>query len=132
MFWSVYVFLVKFSYWSKIHVNIVAGSGVARETRKSEIPPSEFFLISGDWGKLGIRNQGWMSLMKSYWMLQNARFTVFTVSELIRENQQEIKIPCTLIRVWRLFWNHYISVTVKYVQHIRINIYTVIRIQALC
>ena len=26
--------------------------------------------------------------MKSYWMLQNARFTAFTVSELLKENQQ--------------------------------------------
>ena len=26
--------------------------------------------------------------MKSYLMLQNARFTVFTVSELLRENQR--------------------------------------------
>ena len=29
-----------------------------------------------------------MSLMKSYLMLRNARFTAFTVSELLRENQQ--------------------------------------------
>ena len=27
----------------------------------SEIPPSEFFLISGDWGELGIPNLVWMS-----------------------------------------------------------------------
>ena len=29
---------------------------------------------------------------KSYWMLQNARVTAFTVSELLRENQQGGKI----------------------------------------
>ena len=41
------------------------------EIRKSEIPPSEFFPISGDWAKSGIPNltQIRMSLMKCYWML---------------------------------------------------------------
>ena len=36
-----------------------------------------------------------MSLMKSYLMLQNAKFIAFTISELLRENQQgeEVKIP---------------------------------------
>ena len=56
------------------------------EIWKSEIHPSEFRSISGDWGKLGIPNLLRMSLMKCYWMLQNARFTAFTVSELLREN----------------------------------------------
>ena len=58
------------------------------EIRKVEIPPSEFWTISGDWGKLGIPNFAWMSLMKSYLMLQNARFAAFTVSKLLKENQQ--------------------------------------------
>ena len=62
------------------------------EVRKSEIPPSEFCPISGDWGKLGIPNFARMSLIKSYWILQNARVTAFTVSELLRENQQGGKI----------------------------------------
>ena len=35
-----------------------------------------------------------MSVMKSYLMLQNARVTAFTISELLRENQQEkVKLP---------------------------------------
>ena len=42
----------------------------------------------GDWDQLGIPNFAQMSLMKSYWMLQNARVADFTVSELLRENQQ--------------------------------------------
>ena len=29
-----------------------------------------------------------MSLMKSYWVLQNATVTDFNVSEILRENQQ--------------------------------------------
>ena len=59
-------FLVKFSHWSKFHVNIITGSGVTttfvhkRLTRNADIidtvPSSEFCLISGDWDKLGIPN----------------------------------------------------------------------------
>ena len=64
------------------------------EIRKSEITPSEFCQISGDWGKLGILNVARMLLMKCYWMLQNARVTAFTISELLRENQKGgVKLP---------------------------------------
>ena len=48
--------------------------------------------ISGDWGELGIPNLVRTSLIKCDRMLQNARVTAFTVSELIRENQQEGEI----------------------------------------
>ena len=47
------------------------------EIRKSEIPPSEFCPISGDWGELGIPNFPWISLMKYYWILQNTKVTDF-------------------------------------------------------
>ena len=67
------------------------------EIKKLEIPPSEFGPISGDWGELGIPTLTRTSLLKCYWMLQNVRVTVFTVSDLLRENQQgrewEVKIP---------------------------------------
>ena len=56
--------------------------------QKSEIPPSEFCPVSEDWSKLGIPNLARMSLRKCYWMLRNARLTAFTISELLRENQQ--------------------------------------------
>ena len=58
------------------------------EMRKLEIPPSEFCPISRGWGMLGIPNLAQMSLMKCCWLLQNAKVTAFTVSELLRENQQ--------------------------------------------
>ena len=58
------------------------------EIQKSEIPPSEFFPISRDWGKLGISYLARTSLIKCYWMLQNARVTPFIVSKLLREYQQ--------------------------------------------
>ena len=59
-----------------------------QEIRKSEIPPSEFYPISRDWDESEIPNLAQMSLIKCYWRLQNARVTAFTVSELLRENQQ--------------------------------------------
>ena len=37
-----------------------------------------------------------MSLMKSYWMLQNSKVTAFTVSELLRENQKSFRIEVHL------------------------------------
>ena len=57
--------------------------------RKSKIPLSEFCSISRDRGELGIPNSVGMSLMRSYLILQNARFIVFTIFEL-RENQQRV------------------------------------------
>ena len=50
-------------------------------TRNPEIPNtlSTFCPISEDWGELGI---------PSLAQMQNARFTAFTVSDLLRENQQ--------------------------------------------
>ena len=57
------------------------------EIRKSEIPPSEFFPISGDWGELWIPNLARMFLIECYLMLQNAMVTAFTIFELLRENQ---------------------------------------------
>ena len=76
-FWHCFVSLVRFSYWSKFHVNIITGSGVMtilvykRLTRiwKSEILPSGFFPISGNCGELWIPNLAPMSLI-SYWILQ--------------------------------------------------------------
>ena len=58
------------------------------EIRKSEIPPSGFCSISGDWGELRIPNSARMFLRKCYWMLQISWVTVFTVSELSRKNQK--------------------------------------------
>ena len=63
------------------------------EIRKLEIPSSEFCPISEDWGGLRIPNLSRVSLMKCYWMLQNDRATAFTISELLRENQQGVKSP---------------------------------------
>ena len=59
-------------------------------TRNLEIGNTPFWVyqISGEWGELGIPNLAQMFLIKCYWMMQNASVTAFTVSELLRENQQ--------------------------------------------
>ena len=86
-----FVSLVKFSYWSKFHVNIITVSGTMtiflyKRYTLLEIPLPEFCPISGDSGELGIPNLAEMSLIKFYWMLQNARVTASIVFELLREN----------------------------------------------
>ena len=50
--------------------------------QNSEIPLSEVWSISGNWGKHGIPNLARASLIKCCRMLQNGRVTAFTVSEL--------------------------------------------------
>ena len=125
-FWR--CFFVKFSYRSKFDVNIITGFGVMKtsflsyenflrdwlEIRKPEIARSELCPLSGEWGELGIPNLVRTSLIKSYWMLQNARVTAFTVSELLREYQQGrwvvVKVPqprlgLSLLTVIRLSWD---------------------------
>ena len=105
------VFFDKFSYRSKFDVNIITGFGIMKtsflsyenvlrdwlEIRKPEIARSELCPLCGEWGELGIPNLVRTSLIKSYWMLQNARVTAFTVSELLREYQQGrwvvVKVP---------------------------------------
>ena len=94
-FWGWCVSLLKFSYWSKFHVILWLILELAQflfindwpEIWKSEIPPSEFWQISGDWNELGIPHLARMSLIKSYWTLKNARVTTFAVSKLFRKNQ---------------------------------------------
>ena len=80
------------------------------EIKKSEIPPSEFCPISGDWDELWIPNLVRMSLIECYWTLQNSRVITFTVFELLRENQLGGKITPppsypTQIRVNKCFLN---------------------------
>ena len=59
------------------------------EIGKSKISPSKFDPIYGYWGELEIPNLVRLSLMKCYWIQQDARVTAFTISELLRENHQE-------------------------------------------
>ena len=61
-FWRCIIFLVKFSHWSNfmpiswlvLELWQFSFRTDSREIHKSEIPTSEFYPISGDWGKLEI------------------------------------------------------------------------------
>ena len=64
--------------------------GIDRKSGSWKYHLPEFCLISGDCGELGRRNLARMSLIKCYWILQNARVTASTVSELLREYQQGV------------------------------------------
>ena len=67
------------------YVNIITGSGIRTIyickglTKNPEITFSQFCPISGDYDKLGILNLAQMSLIKSCWMLKNAKVTAFVV-----------------------------------------------------
>ena len=78
------------------------------EIWRSEIPSSDFWLISEDWGEKGIPYLAQRSLIKCYWMLPNARVTAFTVSELLKENQNAGKITprfiITTVLPMSAFW----------------------------
>ena len=58
------------------------------EIQKSRIPPSEFCPISGDWDELGIPDLAWMTQIKCYEILQNARPTTFALYELLMEKSR--------------------------------------------
>ena len=97
-FWRRFVALVKYSYWSKFHVNIITGSGIITIffykglTRNPEIGNTPVWVLPNIW-RLGqvMDTKFGMSPIKYYWMLQNFRVTALTaaltVFELLRENQ---------------------------------------------
>ena len=122
------VFFIKFSYKSKFDVNIITDFGVMKtsflsyenflrdwlEIRKLEIARSELCPLSWEWGELRIPNLVATSLIKSYWILQNARVTAFTVSDLLREYQQgrwvvvkvsQPRLGLSFLTVFRLSWD---------------------------
>ena len=81
-FWGCCVSLVKFSYWSKFHVNIMTSSGVM--TIKCPVWVFSQYLETG--ARL-IPNLARVSLMKCYWMLQNVRVTALPFTGLHRDKQ---------------------------------------------
>ena len=99
--WHCCIFLVMFSYWSKFHVNIITCSGVRTAfiykglTGNPKTRNTPVWNLSNIWrlGRVMDINMAQMSIMKSYWMLQNIRATAFTVSELLKEKQQVKLLP---------------------------------------
>ena len=83
---------MNFSYWSKFHVNIIAGSGVTTVffykglTRNPEIGNTPVSVLPNIWRLVHIRDTKFAANVsnKMLLMLQNARVTAFTVSVLLR------------------------------------------------
>ena len=92
VFWHCHVSFVKFSYWSKFHFIIIAGSRVMTNffykglTRNPEIGNNPAWVLPNIWTLAQVSDTKFATnlsnVMKCYWMLQNARFTAFIVSEL--------------------------------------------------
>ena len=98
-FWHWPVSPVKFSYWSKFHVNIITGSRVMTIllhtglTRNPEVRNTPVWVLPNTW-RLGWVRDTKFGTNVSNEMLRTAcckmpGLTAFTVSELLWENQQE-------------------------------------------
>ena len=67
------------------------------EIRKSQILPSKFCSISGDWGKLGIPNLAKISLIKCYWMLQNPGLQHLLFLSCLGKINTGVKLPLNVL-----------------------------------
>ena len=110
-FWRLFVSLLKFSHWSKFHINIITASGVMTNyfyqglTTNLEIGNTPVWILPNIW------RLGWVRDTKSGTdvskeMLLNAEnrgVTTSTVPELLREKQQEgggrVKLPPSSLRL---------------------------------
>ena len=85
-------FLIMAPSWpwgSQIAVKKMTISFYKRLNRNREIRNTPIWVLSDIWRLTRVRDTKFgMSLVKCYWMPQNARVTTFTVLELLRENQQ--------------------------------------------
>ena len=95
-FWRGFLSFAKFSYWSKFHVNIITGSGVMtiffykRLSRNLEIEITPVWVLPHIWRLGQVRDTKFGTNVSNKVLLnaENTRVTAFTVSELLRENQQ--------------------------------------------
>ena len=89
-------FFVKFSYWSKFHVNIITGSGVMTIffckglTRNPKIGNTPVWVLPNIRRLGGVWDTKFGKSVSNEMLLNAAKYQVraFTVSELLRENQQ--------------------------------------------
>ena len=101
---------------------IIAGSRVMTTflykqlTRYSQIGNTSVWVFSNIWilGEKVILNLAATSLTNCHWMLQNARVTAFTVSELLRTTNRRVKLPPTQIKI-RIFI-YYLGILFTFIQ----------------
>ena len=89
-FWRDFLSLVNFSYWSKFYVNIIPGSGVMTIFFYKGLTRSLSFSQYLETGRVRGTKFDTNFSNECYWILQNARVTAFTVSELIKGKQQGV------------------------------------------
>ena len=108
LFWRCRVLFVKFGYWSKFHVNIITCSKVMTIfvykglTRNPEIGNNPVCTLS-IWRLGRVKNTKFGRNVSNEKLRNAATYlgTVFTVSELLKENQRGVKIRPTHIWVNR-------------------------------
>ena len=94
-FWRCFVFVVNFSYWSKIHVNIITGSGIMtiffyeRFARNPDIGSTPVWVLPNIWRLDRVMDTKYGTNVFNRMLLNAAKFRViaFIVFELLRENQ---------------------------------------------
>ena len=94
--WCCFISLVKFSYWSKFHVNFITCSRVMTIsfynglTKNLEIRNTPVWILPNTWRLGQVRNTTFGTNISNKMLLNasNARVTAFTVSELLKENQE--------------------------------------------
>ena len=102
IFWRCRAFLIKFSYYSQFHVNVIAGSGVITTFVYKGLNKNPEISNTPLWVLYNICRLG--RVRDTKWMLQNARITTFTVSELLMKKQRGIKIilpPQIRVKAWQ-------------------------------
>ena len=95
------VYLVKFSYWSKFHANVITGSGVVRIcvykelTRKPEICNTPVWIFHKIWRLGGVRNTKFGTNFSNKKILNTVKYQVYSFYHfwVIKDNQEECKIP---------------------------------------
>ena len=96
LFWRCCVSLIKFSYWSKFHVNIITGSRVMTIflykglTRNPEIGNTPVWVLPNTWRLGQARDTKFDTNVSNEILLNPAKtkITGITIFELLRENQQ--------------------------------------------
>ena len=84
LFWCCFVSPVKFSYWSKFHVNIITGSGIMtilfykRLTRNPEIGNTPVWILPNIWGLGRVMGTKFGTNVSNRMLLNGAKFEYYS------------------------------------------------------